>query len=274
MTVHAEVNGSSTPKSWVHGWASVRHGIFALRGVVPLVLLILCWQVFGDPSSPYFPVPEQWWEALVTDAQSGALWAALGLTIGDFLLALVLSVLIGAALGILTGASPRADAAVNPLFQFLRAIPAAAIVPAATLLFGTDNTTSVAVVVFACVWPVIVSTRSAVHTLNPLLLDVSHTLNLRRAARLRKLLFPSLYSAILLGARVTAPIALLITLLVELLTGTTGIGGLLGTAQQQFASATVYGYVVVSCVLAILVNAALRGLERYATRYAPAPVKR
>lgn len=274
MTVHAEVSNRSVAESWRRIWAPVRDALSALRGVVPVVLLVLCWQVFGDSSSPYFPVPAQWWEALVTDAQSGALWAALGLTIGDFLLALVLSVVIGAALGILTGASSFADAAFNPLFQFLRAIPAAAIVPAATLLFGTDNTTSVAVVVFACVWPVVVSTRSAVHTLNPLLLEVSHTLNLRRAARLRKLLFPSLYSAILLGARVTAPIALLITLLVELLTGTSGIGGLLGTAQQQFASATVYGYVVVSCVLAILVNAALRGLERYATRYVPPPAKR
>lgn len=241
----------------------------ALRGLASLVVLLVLWQLLGNRNSPYFPVPSQWASALVQDAKSGVLWDAVLLTVVSFLVALVLSVIIGGIIGIAVGSSESADAAFNPLIQFLRAIPAAAIVPAATLLLGTSDTTAVAIVVFTCVWPVIIATRSAMHTLNPLLLDVSVTLHLPRGARLRKLLLPSLISPVLLGARVTAPIALLITLLVELLTGTTGIGGLLATAQQQFLSATAYGYVVIAAVLSLLVNAGLHALDARAKRYAP-----
>ncbi|MFI6345928.1 ABC transporter permease [Streptomyces sp. NPDC050560] len=240
-----------------------------LRGLAPLAVLLLLWQLLGNRNSPYFPVPSQWASALVHDAESGVLGDAVVLTVVSFLVALVLAVVIGGVIGVAVGSSQRADAAFNPLIQFLRAIPAAAIVPAATLLLGTGDATAVAIVVFTSVWPVIIATRSAVHALNPLLLDVSATLHLSRGARLRKLLLPSLISPVLLGARVTAPIALLITLLVELLTGTTGIGGLLATAQQQFLSATAYGYVVIAAVLSLLVNAGLHGIDAWAKRYAP-----
>lgn len=257
---------SGVERPWISALLRV---LRSLRGLVPLAAVLLAWQLLGSPSSPYFPLPSQWWEALVRDSSSGVLWAALGLTVGDFLLALLLAIVIGAVVGIVTGASQAADAALNPLMRFLRAIPAAAIVPAFTLLIGATNNTTIIVVVFASVWPVIISTRAAMHTLNPLLLDVSHTLHLTRSARVRKLLIPSLYSSIVLAARVTAPIALLITILVQLLTGDTGIGGLLGTAQSQFDSATVFAYVAVSGLLAVLVNAGLHGLGAYANRYAP-----
>lgn len=258
----------SAGRKTAHGALAV---LKALRGLAPLVVLLVLWQLLGNRDSPYFPLPSQWVSALAHDAKSGALWDAVLLTVVSFLIALVLSVIIGGIIGVAVGSSQGADAAFNPLIQFLRAIPAAAIVPAATLLFGTSDTTAVAIVVFTSVWPVIIATRSAMHALNPLLLDVSVTLHLSRGARLRKLLLPSLISPVLLGARVTAPIALLITLLVELLTGTTGIGGLLATAQQQFLSATAYGYVVIAAVLSLLVNAGLHALDAWAKRYAPSP---
>jgi ABC-type nitrate/sulfonate/bicarbonate transport system permease component len=47
---------------------------------------------------------------------------------------------------------------------------------------------------------------------------------------------------------------LIITLLVEIVTGVPGLGALLGEAQQNFQSALVYGLLIVAGVLGYLVN--------------------
>jgi ABC-type nitrate/sulfonate/bicarbonate transport system permease component len=179
-----------------------------------------------------------------------------------FLAAMVITVIIGSLLGMALGVSATAEDALNPLFQFLRAIPAAAIVPAMTLLLGATTGMSITVIVLASVWPVLLTVRSGMQNLNPLLRDVSATLQLPRRSLLRKVILPSMLPSILLGTRVCAPIALLITLLVQLLTGTSGIGGLLSQAQSEFDSSAVYGYVAISGILSILVSLALRGIER------------
>ena len=47
-------------------------------------------------------------------------------------------------------------------------------------------------------------------------------------------MIPALLPSIFLGVRVAAPVGLVITLLVELLTQVDGIGALLGTAQRSY----------------------------------------
>lgn len=67
--------------------------------------------------------------------------------------------------------------------------------------------------------------------------------------------------AVLLGVRVSAPLALIITILVEIVTRINGLGALLGAAQSNFMSARVYGLLMIAGVLGYLVNWVVTRLE-------------
>lgn len=246
-----------------------RRGVPPLRGLIPLVVLIAAWQVFGSEDSPYFPSPSAWWTGLTSLWTNGSLLPAIGSTLETFAISLVIATVLGALIGSLIGAWRLAHRALNPTLEFLRAMPSATVVPIFVLLIGYDQQMKVAVVVFTAIWPIMLSTMSAVRNINPLLLDTAASLHLSGFDRARKVLFPSLLPAILLGVRVAAPVTLIITLLVEILTAVNGVGALIATAQRNFQSAAVFGLVVVAGLFGLLVNAIVALIEGYVFRYRP-----
>lgn len=237
------------------------------RGLLPLVVLLVVWQLAGNKKSPFFPPPSTWLDALRTLSDSGQLWSAIGATAQLFGLSLLIATVIGAVLGILMGSARTADRALGPTTEFLRTLPPAALVPVVVLVLGSSTSTDLVIVVLGTLWPVLLSTRDAMRTMNPLYADVARTLHLPRVARLRKVTIPALFPALLLGVQVMAPTTLIVAILVELVTGISGIGAQLATAQQSFLSAAVYGLVVVAALMAFILNLLLAGLERPADRY-------
>jgi ABC-type nitrate/sulfonate/bicarbonate transport system permease component len=232
-----------------------------VRGLLPLILALVLWQLVGDPASPYFPPPSDWYTATVPLLENGELLPALGWTTLTFLIGLTLATLIGGSLGVLVGSSRVADRALGPTLEFFRILPAASLVPVAALILGYTMQMKLAVVVLPATWPILLACRSARRSLSSVLMDVPRTLALSRRERLTKVVLPAMSRAVLLGVRVSAPLALIITLLVEIVTRMDGVGGLLGRAQVNFLSAQVYGLLVIAGVLGYLVNLIVTNLE-------------
>lgn len=240
-----------------------------LRGLLILIIFLAAWEIFGDARSPYYPVPFSWGAALAALWNEGVLLPAMVSTLVTFVISLVVATILGGLLGALIGASRLAHRSLSPTLEFLRAIPAATIVPIAVLLIGYEERMKVTVVVFTAIWPILLNTMSAVRNLSPILLDTAASLHLSAFDRRRKILFPSLLPAMLLGVRVAAPIALVIVLLVEILTHVSGVGALIATAQQTFESPAVFGLIIVTGIFGLLVNGIVVALEAYFFRYRP-----
>lgn len=249
-----------------HDRSSARHlrgriRLASLPGLLPLLMLLVVWQLVGSPDSPFFPAPSSWWPALFTRGQGDTLVPAIADTVRTFGLGLVFATLLGVALGLSVGVSRVIGRAVGPTFEFTRALPPAAIVPVATLLLGFDETMKVVVVVLAAVWPILLNTSSGVQELNPILLDTARSLRLSKTRTLFGVLLPSVMPAIILGIRVATPIALVITLLVEYLTAVNGVGALVGEAQRTFQPARVYALIVIAGLISLVVNAVVLTFE-------------
>jgi ABC-type nitrate/sulfonate/bicarbonate transport system permease component len=250
--------------------AGRRPGAFPpLRGLLPLALLLAVWEVRAPEGSPYFPPPSRWARALGDLGRNGALGPAAVATLVTFFVALAAATVLGALLGLVVGASRRADRALGPTLEFARAMPPAAVVPVATLLIGYQGTMKVAVVTFAALWPILLNTRAGVRSLDPVLLDTARCLHLSRFDSSRKCVLPALLPAIYLGVRVAAPVALVITLLVEILTRVNGVGGLIAVSQRNYQSAQVYGLILVAGLFSLLVNGLVAALEVYTFRHRP-----
>jgi ABC-type nitrate/sulfonate/bicarbonate transport system permease component len=247
---------------------ALRH-VPPLRGLLPLATALLAWELLVRGQSAYFPRPSLWWDRTVQLWNDGTLEPAILATMKTFVYSLALSALLGTALGVVIGRVRVIDRVLSPFLNFCRVMPAAAVVPLAVLFAGYTENMKVAVVVFIGIWPVLLQVRHATRTLNPILLDMARSLQLDMPSTARKVLFPSLLPAILLGVRVAAPTVLIIVLLVEIMTAVPGVGALISRSQQIFDSAAAYGLVCVAGILALLVNALIAMLEGYVLRYRP-----
>lgn len=240
-----------------------------LRGLLPLGVLLLVWQLRASDGSPYFPAPSRWITGLGDLWTNGTLWPAAMQTLSTFAVALTVATFLGTLLGLVVGASRMADRALGPTLEFARAMPPAAVVPIAALLIGYDTTMKVAVVTLAAVWSVLLNTRTGVRSLDPVLLDMARSLRLSGFDRARKCVLPALLPSIFLGVRVAAPVALVITLLVEIVTRIDGVGALMATAQRNYLSGQVYGLILVAGLFSFLVNGLVSMLQAYAFRHRP-----
>ncbi|MFP5377440.1 MAG: ABC transporter permease [Acidimicrobiia bacterium] len=238
-----------------------------LRGLAPLAAALGTWEVVGDPGSPFFPPPSRWAGAVRELWADGVLVPATADTLTTLVLALGAATAAGVGLGLVMGAWAVADRSLGPTLEFLRVMPPAAMVPIATLLVGYNERMKVTVVAIPATWALLYNTRAGVRALDPTLGDVARSLRLRPLARLGKVTIPALLPPIFVGIRVAAPVALVITLLVEVVTQLEGLGALIGSAQRTFQAARVYGLILVAGLLSLVVNGVVSGLEAHLFRH-------
>jgi ABC-type nitrate/sulfonate/bicarbonate transport system permease component len=240
------------------------------RGLVPLVALLILWQLLASGPSAYFPAPFEWWRAAVRLWDSGQLRPAFAATATTFVEGLVLAVAIGMALGIAIGTSRLVARALGPLLEFMRAIPPPVVVPIATLMLGYDVTMKLTVVALSAIWPILLNTSAAAANIEPLLRDVGRTFRLSTARWIGQVVIPSVVPSILLGTRVAIPLAIVVTLLVEMLTSLPGIGALMIQSQRNFQSAQVYALLVMVGLFGFIVNDLFVVIEAIVLRRWPA----
>ncbi|QDM18074.1 ABC transporter permease [Tardiphaga sp. vice352] len=224
------------------------------RGLLPLIVGLVAWQLLQTGNSPYFPPPSAWWKGMVQIASGGKLLGASIATIETIVVGLALSIVAGATIGVVIGISPRISRALGPLLEFCRAMPPPAIVPLAILFLGYDERMKLTIVAVSAMWPILLNTSSAVQHIHPILLDVSTSFRLSLLERVRLIVIPSVIPAILLGIRIALPLTIVLTLLVEILTSIEGIGALMIAAQRNFQSGQVYGLLVLVGLFGFVLN--------------------
>jgi ABC-type nitrate/sulfonate/bicarbonate transport system permease component len=240
-----------------------------LRGLVPLVVLLVVWQLVGDPHSASTPAPSAWWSSLKQIEQNGTFWPALWITARLYIEGLTLAIVMGVAIGVALGTSQTLTSAFGPLLEFLRTTPAAAIVPAAILVFRAGTDTRLGVITYGAIWPVLLNVAVARSSLSPLRIDVGHSLGLSWWNRLYKIVLPSLIPEIITGIRVAAPICLIVTILVDILLATGGLGYELIQYEESYSAGSAFAMLAVIGLLGIIISVALGLLERVVLRRWP-----
>ncbi len=120
--------------------------------------------------------PSSTLRALYSRLADGTLSGEIGVTLHAYLEGLALAILIGVTAGVLIGSSRTLLDASSVVIEFLRPIPAVALIPLAIVLFGTFGIAAHRfVVVFAAVWPILINTIYGVRGTDRMLHDVART---------------------------------------------------------------------------------------------------
>lgn len=239
-----------------------------LRGLIPLALLLIGWQLLStDPLR--FPAPSRWFESLAHLAEAGVLLPSLGHSLVTFLLGLSIAIVAGVAVGLVVGSLPRVDRAFSPLFDFLRGLPVPVLVPVTILVLGVGLSSSVFIVAFAIVWPILLNTALARRTVSEVRMDSARMLRLGALGTLMKIVVPSVFPSTMVGVRIAASLGVITTLVVEMISGGRGAGFLLMERQARFDSPGMWGVLLIIGVFGFLLNLALALIERRVLRNHP-----
>ena len=223
------------------------------------------WQVAADHRlvSPVFlPGPDRAWAALLRGFARGTLTANLLGTVERMVLGWLIASAVGVALGAAIGTSPRLKAYLQPLLEFLRPLPASALIPVAIAVLGLSDGMVLAVVAFGSLWPVLLATIHGFASVEPRLYEVARALQLSRLATIGRIALPSAGPDILAGMRLGLTVALILAVVCEMLAGREGLGHWILLSARAFRAPDLYAGVILLGALGDVSSAALAVVER------------
>ena len=234
-----------------------------LIGSILPALFIAIWEISsrtGLLTLESLSRPSDILQAGIAGLADGSILVATGQTFETALFGLAVAAVAGIIAGAVLGLSPVLERVVDPTIEALRPIPAVAFIPLALMMFGFGISMEATIVAYACVWPILIVTISAVKAIEPRLLEVADTLEMNFFERLRKIILPAAFVRINVGLRVATGIALVVAVTVEIVLNPRGLGYSLMLAQQSLRVDIMYAQLLWLCVIGYVLNALLRNM--------------
>jgi ABC-type nitrate/sulfonate/bicarbonate transport system permease component len=223
---------ASAPR-WV---ASLRPSRDTLLGASTIVGLLVIWElVFQLELMPRwaFPSPIQVAKAFYELTMSGELLTNAGASMLRQFTGVILAAAFGIPVGLALGASPTARAAFLPLCRLVYPIPGIAWIPLAILWFGVGFNSTVFVIFFSGIWPIIFNTMAGVQTLSGQYTDVARVYLASRSLYTRRILIPGSLPFIIAGLRLTYGVGWRVIVGAEMISSIVGLGFLIDNARWQ-----------------------------------------
>jgi ABC-type nitrate/sulfonate/bicarbonate transport system permease component len=222
-----------------------------MLGWLVVALLLLLWQLYAESAQQlYLPTfseaARETWDLL----SQSTLTSDVLPSVGRFALGYVIGCAIGIAIGTPVGYFRALEPWVRPVLEFMRAMPAAAILPLALLLLGTGSGMRVTVIAFGACWPVLLNALDGARNVDPVLIETG---------RINGSL-PQIFA----GLRTALGIALIVMVLSEMYGASSGLGYFILTAQRRFLVPETYGGVLVLGIIGWLVSVGFTRFERRA----------
>jgi sulfonate transport system permease protein len=232
--------------------------------------LLGCWWLASNAgwvSRVFLPTPEATLLSLaeglnLTGSGNGELLAFTQATVSRMLQGWLLASLIGVALGALIGTSAAARAWLQPTLEFVRPLPASALLPLAISIFGLSPNMVLSVVAFGAMWPVLLATVHGFAAVEPRLKEVAACLQLSRGAFVWKVGLPNAMPDILAGMRLSMTVSLIVAVVGEMIASQSGLGQAILLAARSFRASELFAGIVLLGLIGFASNALLAIAEK------------
>lgn len=233
-------------------------------GAALIAALLALWQFSALywVASPNWPPVSEIGRSLTSGVRSGELAAVFGSSLYRMLAGYAIGAAAAVAVGLAMAGMRLAFAALEPAMELLRPIPIPAIVPPLILLLGVDDAMKISIVAFSAFFPVLVNTIAGVRAVDPVAIDVARTFNTGRLRTALRVVLPASLPYILAGMRVSLALALIVTVVAEMIAGSAGIGYYLITMQYALRASDMYGAIFLLAALGYVLNRGFLAVER------------
>lgn len=237
---------------------------------VAIVALLAVWELaprLGLVDATFLPsfstVLGAWWDLLVGGQLLENTQASLARSLAGFGLAVAGAV----PLGLLIGWYKPVATLLNPVLEVFRNTAALALLPVFVLLLGIGETSKIAIVFYACTWPILLNTISAVGGVDPTLLRLAKSMNLSGFRLFQKVILPAAVPTVFTGIRLAGAVSILVLVAAEMVGAKAGLGYLINASQFNFAIPQMYAGIITISAIGVLFNQLLVSLERRFTSW-------
>lgn len=241
-----------------------------LYGTVGLAgFLVVWWLVIDigwiDPL--YLATPQDTARAFVEGILDGSIPADAWPSIQRALIGFAVALVIGIVLGILVGSVPVFGKLAEPVLLFFRNLSLLALLPVFVVFLGIGEESKIAIVIWACFWPIFVNAVGAVDGVERILLNAARTLGAGRTYVFTRVVLPAALPGFFPGIRLAAANAFTALVAAELVGGAHGLGIYINNASYRFQTPQIYAGILTLGLLGVAVNALMAGAENRLTRW-------
>ena len=240
-----------------------RSAVIAAEIAVPL-LILAAWQAWTvHANDPLFPrlstilvqFREMW---LFSDFQLHVVPSLIRIGAG-----FALAVLLGLIIGIPLGLSRWGRMLAMPHIEWWRAMPPPALLPISILLLHSiGDRQKISLIAFFCLFPILLNTIDGVRGIDPTLIETTRSYGIRGFERIRRIVLPAALPQIFAGMRTSLSLAVIVMVLAEYFSSTSGVGYVLLISKNTFQLAPMWAAILLIGVLGYLLNVLLILVER------------
>jgi len=233
--------------------------------LLPLITLVLAWELVsrsGVVSAFLLPPLSVVLERVWDDALSGDLAIHLGLTLYRALAGFAIAGVGGVVLGIVMTRSKFVRWFCDPIVSVGFPMPKIAFLPIFVLWLGLYDVSKIAMAAFNAIFPVIVATMAAAEGVERELLWSARSLGAGERQLLREIILPAALPQIMTGLQVALPIAMIVTIVTEMLMAGQGLGGAMIAASRFADSPGVFAGIVEIAVAGLCLVKGMTALRR------------
>ena len=233
-----------------------------LYRLLVLGLILLAWRLAAAVAgTSLIPTPAATAAAAAEMLAEGSLLRAAGESLSVYAGGLALAIVVGIPAGLVMGGFRMLGRTLEVYVNALAATPRVAFIPLVIVLLGLGAEAKVAIIFLGAVMPILISTYAGVLDADGELVEMARSAGARRAQIFRRILLPGATPFIVAGLRLGATIGLINTVVAELYTAVSGLGGLLAVYGATFQMAPYFVVVLVLAGIGAAVAQALRIVE-------------
>ncbi len=243
----------------------VWHSLRGFRILLPFVALIAIWwavKVFGQIDDGLLVSPLQAWHAFVHLASHGIIaeYASTSLRMIGF--AAVVSMLIGVPIGFLVGTNRYAAHSLEGFLRFLQSISGIAWLPLAIIWFGFSNTTTMVIVVYSLIVPIIFNTMIGVRSIPENYVMALRSLGAGRLRMITDVYLPGALPSIVVGLRLGMGYGWRALIAAEMLVRKGGLGDLIfGARTFGQIDRIMVGMIMIGCLYIVVDRLIVQPIE-------------
>ena len=235
----------------------IRYGVMS---VLPVTILV-AWEVSartGMVSSFLLPPFSKVILRIVEDMSSGLMVAALFGTLFRMVISYMIAVVLGVSIGILMARIHIVRWFFDPIVSVGFPAPKIAFLPIFILWFGFFDAPKILMASFSCIFPIIGGTWAAAQGVDKYLIWSAENLGTNRHTMLWRVILPAALPQVFTALQVALPIAFIVIVISEMLTGGGGLGGAMMAGSRLADPARTFANLIVIGILGFL---AMKGLQ-------------
>jgi len=235
-------------------------------------LLLGAWEVLargGFVSPIVAPAPSRILAALANELKTGELQTHLAATAMRLSVGLIIGGTAGILAGIAMGLSWRLRRFADPFVAAAHPLPKIAILPIVMVFLGVGELSKVAVVALGVFFPMLINTMTGVRQISPSYFDVAKSYGATRWKLFTRVVIPASMPMILSGLRIGLNISLVVTISIEIVAASQGLGALIWLSWEVLRIEVLYAALFVTAALGICFNIVMQFLLGRLVPWAP-----